>query len=275
MSKNPLSDHFRRPSIYVKLPSNGNFYPPDSIDMPENKELPVYPMTAIDEISYRTPDALFNGSAIIDVVQSCIPNIKNAWHMPSIDIDAILSAIRIASYGHALEIKSTCPECNENGEFSVDLRVILDSMKCPNYTKTLVLNDLTIGFKPLTYQNINDNSMIQFNEEKLASVVESSALSDKEKLDHLTSAFKAVAVGSVTTLGQSIGYIQTGNTLVTEEKFIIEFLENCDLSFYDSVKTHVIALKDEIALKPIDITCDKCDVEYTQPFTLDLSSFFG
>ena len=57
---NPLSQYFRQPVIYIKLPSNGKFYPPGTLDMPANNELPVLPMTAIDEITYRTPDALFD-----------------------------------------------------------------------------------------------------------------------------------------------------------------------------------------------------------------------
>ena len=55
--------------------------------MPENRELPVYPMTAIDEITYRTPDALFNGQAVVNVIHSCVPNIKNAWEIPGTDLD--------------------------------------------------------------------------------------------------------------------------------------------------------------------------------------------
>ena len=45
---NPLSQFFRQPSIYIKLPSQGNYYPEGAIEMPQNGELPVLPMTAID-----------------------------------------------------------------------------------------------------------------------------------------------------------------------------------------------------------------------------------
>ena len=89
---NPLTQYFRQPSIYIKLPSQGNYYPAGAIEMPQNGELPVLPMTAIDEITYRTPDALFSGQAVINVIQSCIPAIKDAWAIPSIDIDTILVA---------------------------------------------------------------------------------------------------------------------------------------------------------------------------------------
>ena len=68
ISNNPLKQYFRQPAIYVRLPSGGQHYPPGAINMPPNGELPVFPMTAMDEITYRTPDALFNGSAVISVI---------------------------------------------------------------------------------------------------------------------------------------------------------------------------------------------------------------
>jgi hypothetical protein len=73
------------------------------------KELPVFPMTAIDEITYRTPDALFNGQAVVNVIQSCIPDIRDAWKTPGADLNAILVAIRIASYGHDMDMTVKCP----------------------------------------------------------------------------------------------------------------------------------------------------------------------
>jgi hypothetical protein len=58
---NPLRQYFRQPAIYLRLPTEGKHWPSEALDMPANKELPVLPMTAIDEITYRTPDGLFNG----------------------------------------------------------------------------------------------------------------------------------------------------------------------------------------------------------------------
>ena len=89
---NPLKQFFRQPSIYLRLPSLGQYWDQSAIDMPPNKELPVYPMTAIDEITYRTPDALFNGQAVINVIQSCIPAIRDAWSTPGSDLNSILVA---------------------------------------------------------------------------------------------------------------------------------------------------------------------------------------
>ena len=95
-SVNPLKAFFRQPAIYLKLPSNGAYWPNSSIDFPQNRELPVYPMTAVDEITYRTPDALFSGQSVVNVIQSCIQNISNAWSIPAMDVDTILISIRIS-----------------------------------------------------------------------------------------------------------------------------------------------------------------------------------
>jgi hypothetical protein len=62
LPNNPLTQYFRQPAIYIRLPSQGKFYPPSALNMPPNGELPILPMTSNDEITYRTPDALFNRS---------------------------------------------------------------------------------------------------------------------------------------------------------------------------------------------------------------------
>ena len=118
---NPLAKHFRQPAIYIKLPSNGKFWPDNTLDLPLTGEIPVMPMTTKDEILLRTPDALMNGSGVVEVMQSCVPNIKNAWVAPSIDIDTIFIAMRIASYGHSMDMETICPKCQEKNLYGIDL----------------------------------------------------------------------------------------------------------------------------------------------------------
>jgi hypothetical protein len=161
-SANPLKQFFRQPAIYLRLPSGGEFWPDGSVDMPANQELPVFPMTAIDEITYRTPDALYNGQAVISVIQSCIPSIRDAWKMPTTDLNAALVAIRIASYGHEMEMITTCPSCNTDSEFVLDLRLILDKLKTGDFHKTLEHGDLVISFHPMNYYAQNISNQQQF-----------------------------------------------------------------------------------------------------------------
>ena len=121
MNTNPLKQYFRRPSIYLKLPSGGKYYPEGSIELPENNEVPIYPMTAIDEITSKTPDALFNGIAVTEIIKSCVPNIKDPWQVPATDLDALLIAIRAATNGNMLDVESSCPSCKEESSYNINL----------------------------------------------------------------------------------------------------------------------------------------------------------
>ena len=74
----------------------------------------------------KTPDALLNGQSVVNVIQSCLPNIKNAWQIPSIDVDAILIAVRIATYGEKMEIETRVLSAGTERKFDLDLRQLLD-----------------------------------------------------------------------------------------------------------------------------------------------------
>jgi hypothetical protein len=126
MQPNPLSQFMRQASIYIKLPSGGLYYPPGTIQLPENKEIPVLPMSTRDEITVNTPDALMNGQGVVDMIHSCCPSIKNAWAVPIVDLDTILIGIRIASYGENMEYTSTCPKCENADNYEIDLRQFMD-----------------------------------------------------------------------------------------------------------------------------------------------------
>ncbi len=82
---NPLGKYYRQPQIYIRLPSKGKYYGPDVFTPTETGEIPVLPMTAKDELSFKTPDAMMSGQATVDVIQSCVPNFKNAWKMVNFD----------------------------------------------------------------------------------------------------------------------------------------------------------------------------------------------
>jgi len=49
-NSNPLSGHFRQPSIFLKLPSEGRYWQPNSINLPANGEVGIMAMTTKDEI---------------------------------------------------------------------------------------------------------------------------------------------------------------------------------------------------------------------------------
>lgn len=272
---NPLSQFFRQPAIFLKLPSNGDFWEDNSLEMTLNRELPVYPMTARDEITYRTPDALFNGSALTTVVQSCIPNIKNAWAAPQCDLDTILIAIRIASYGHNFDIPIKCSNCEHEENYELDLRRILDHLQMPDYKTPLTIGDLTINFKPMSYQIMNENNLTNFENQKIIQGLSSETLSDEEKNKLYANIMQRITDQTFKAIANNINSIKTPNLLVTENSFILEFLNNCDRKIFEKIKDEALKLKSKSEIKPFDIKCTKCSFEFTQPFTLDMTSFFA
>ena len=272
---NPLSQYFRQPSIYIKLPSQGNYYPEGAIEMPQNGELPVLPMTAIDEITYRTPDALFSGQAVINVIQSCVPAIKDAWAIPSIDIDTILVGIRIASYGHDMTFSTTCPGCQNEDEYGVDLRTVLDRMKKPDYTTPIKQGDIEIYFRPMTYKNLSDNNKIQFDEQRIFQSLTTDGSVDNTQLTAMSDALKRMTEMTVSALSQSIMTIKTPTAMVTEQEYISEFMKNCDSKLFNLIQNYVVEHKAEAEMQPIMIKCNGCQNEYQQSITLDMSNFFG
>ena len=182
---NPLTGHMRQPKIYIKLPSGGKYWPDGSLNISVNGEYPVYSMTAKDELMLKTPDALLNGQGVIDVIQSCMPNVINAWATPNMDIDVILIALRIASYGHLLPITVT-HELLENGqqEFEVDMRTLLDDLQT-NITwdeRIEVRPNLVLYIKPFDYKTVNASNISEFETQRIINVVGDANMSEEDKI---------------------------------------------------------------------------------------------
>ena len=273
-SPNPLKAFFRQPAIYLKLPSNGSFWPEGSVEFPHNRELPVYPMTAVDEITYRTPDALFSGQSVVDVVESCVPAIKHAWAMPYIDVNSILIGIRIASYGHAMEVSTVCTNCNHEDDFELDLRNVLNQLQTPDYTKKVEHGDLEIIFRPMTYEEQNQNNLEQYEQQRMISMIPASDLPDEEKIVRMAEVMKNITKLTVRALKTSIAAVRTPSAVVTDTDHIEEFLSNCDRTVFNIVRDQVIALRQANELKPLSLVCTECGTKYDQQLSLDMANFF-
>ena len=275
LPNNPLTQYFRQPAIYIRLPSQGKFYPPGALNMPPNGEIPVLPMTSVDEITYRTPDALYNGAATVSVIQSCVPAIRDPWTMPSIDVDAVLIGIRIASYGHAMPLSLTCPECRELEDVNIDLRAVNDGIAIGNYNTSLMMGDLEFYINPIPYQTVNQNNLVQLEQQQKINAVTQTEMPETEKIEKYKEIMTAINNTTMQTVARSIGTIKSPTAMVTEHEYILDYLRNCDSKTFNQIRDHVIKQREVSEIKPLDITCGSCSHKYKQSFTLDLASFFG
>lgn len=280
--KNPLTQFMRQPKIYIKLPSRGRYWPNESIDYPENEELPVYSMTAKDELLFKTPDALMNGQAIVDVVQSCMPNIKNAWDIPTIDLDTILIAIRLATYGEKMPFTHKIPVINEEAEFEVDLRMLLDQQASNTWINQIAINpDLVIFVRPLTYKHLTQTSVKTFETNRILAMVNDEKISDEEKLKLFNQSFNTLTRVTVELTAESIYKIVASGEEVIEPVFIKEFINNVDKDIFEKINKHLGDLKTQNELKPLEFAttpeqqAQGAPARYSIPVNFNDSDFFG
>ena len=278
---NPLQKYFRQPKLYITLPSKGKFYPGGIFESTESGELPVFSMTAKDELTFKTPDALLNGQATVDVIQSCIPNIKNAWMMPSIDLDACLIAIRMATYGEEMGITIKKPVTGEEVEMNVDLRTIMDNFADAEYIDTVQVGDMIVRLRPLTYKEFTKNALKTFEEQRIFNIVNDDAVEDEAKLQAFTNSFVKLTELTVGMISTGIVSIQIGDDVVDNRKHIDEFIANADKQFFNEITEHLNSQKEMFAFKPMTVNSSPEDIKngvpatYDVPITFDQSNFFA
>jgi hypothetical protein len=280
---NPLAGFMRQPKIYISLPSGGAFWPSNAIQIPENGELPIYSMTAKDELVFKTPDALMNGQAVVDVIQSCIPAIKDAWKCPNIDLDMILVAIRIATYGEMMEISHVVPNTSESVDHQIDLRVLLDQLSANRWEDAVEIDEnMTCFVRPLTYKHITLTSLKAFETQRLMQAVNDDNLEEEKKLEVFNKSFNKMTEITVDLIADSVQAIQLADgTLVKETAYIKEFLKNADADLYKKINDHITRMKKITGLQPMQFKstpeqiADGAPESYEIPISFDNSDFFA
>jgi len=272
---NPLAKHFRQPAVYLRLPSNGKFWPESALNLPANGEIAIYPMTTRDEITLRTPDALMNGSGVVSVIQSCCPDIIDAWNMPSIDVDAVIIAIRIASYGHEMELNNACPECKEFNDYAIDLRYVLDNITMPDYNKPVEFETLKIKLKPQPYFSFNKTNQAQYEEQKLLQAIENTTMDEDLRSIEINKQMLSIINLGIDTLTTSTEYIEIDDGFkVKEKEFIKEFYENAPAAVIKQVQDRLANINEQGAIKPAQVACQNCNHNFAIQITFDYAAFF-
>jgi hypothetical protein len=274
-SHNPLSNWYRQPKIYIRLPSSGKFYPVGALDISASEDYPVFAMTAKDELMFKTPDALLNGQSTVEVIKSCIPAILNPWVMPSIDVDAVLIAIRIATYGETMEVGTSCPYCKEENFYDVNITQWLTHLNESSYEDTVTADPIVIRTRPFTYKEITQNSLKTIEHQRIIEIVNNESMSDEEKLKKFSESFIKLTEMTVDVVAQCIKSIETPDGISEDANQIKEFIHNAPKEVFDTVQKHLVALKDKLEIPTQTVKCKECEGEYLMPIVMDQSNFFA
>lgn len=278
---NPLNKYFRQAAIHITLPSNGD-YPPHVVTPSATGEFPVMPMTAKDEIKFKTPDALMNGQGVVDVIQSCMPNIKDAWQIKSHDIDTILIAIRIATYGETMDLQFNVPTINEQVTHTINLPATLDQIRQEKIQNTITLKDgLIVETRPLTYRDMTQTSLKTFQQQKMYSSVQNSDISDEEKVKRFDESFKALTELNSKVLLKNISKVTTPEGAeVSDPEQIKEFVDNANATLITELQDELAVIRVQGSVKPLTLKATEDQIKkgapatYQVPVTFDTANFF-
>jgi hypothetical protein len=143
------------PPIQIELPTLGKFYPMGVLNPEANpKNISVGTLGIMDEFSYKDIFLLVSGKAIEQLITHlCGDQILVPSELCEIDVETILVAARMASYGPDLNLTHVCDKMVEKKIEGDDLHN--EEIPCMHENKLLIdLHDFI-----LRYENIKDFDM--------------------------------------------------------------------------------------------------------------------
>lgn len=265
MRQNPLKSFYRQFKLYMKLPSGTSYYPEGTIEFTDMDEVGIMPMTGKDELILKNPDALLNGEALVEVIRSCVPAVKNPKALLSNDIDAIITAIRYATFNDKLETEMTCPSCKHENLFKLDLQYALDNMTY--LEKEYVINlesGISVFVKPYGFPELLRGLHAQFEQSKITRAIESENISDEQKMKMFTTAFTQMSLVTHELMLNSVVKVvnEQAGINVTDRQFIKEFLYNIEKKQVDQISDLIKEINQIGILKTFTAKCDKCGHEW-------------
>ena len=275
---NPLISAYRKPALYINLPSNGKYYDP-APKLSADNELAVYAMTARDELITKTPDALFNGEASIALISSCCPDIPNPRQIPVNDLMVIMLAIRQASYGNDIDVEVTCPQCEHKNQVAINCQVVIDTAMSKNQpNNTININDgFEVVLNPYSLEDRNTIQIQQIKQVKMIEGLQNQELDDQTRQDLFGKTFVEMAeltVDLVTNCVASVRAPGSESEPVSDKSMIKEWLKTITSADYELIKNTVEDLSNGGINNEFNVVCESCNNRWKTEVELDITNFF-
>ncbi len=272
---NPLSKYFRKPTIYVQIPTGGRFNP--EIDKTILDEIPIMPMTAIDEISMSNPDELLNGEALVNLIASCVPSIPEPRNLCNVDADFLYLAIKHATYGKNIEHTHTCSNCEEQADYNIDINSILDKFPEIHDVEPVEYKDLKIYVHPPKMESMTRMALIEVEQTRILDAISDTgneSITEIELAKQFALSFRKVSKQNVNLLIEAIDRIETLDEVVTDKDTILEFMNNCETKVITRINDQITKVNNRPKdLTTFEFTCDACDNKEKVKFELNPVNF--
>jgi hypothetical protein len=270
---NPLQKYFRQPKIFVSLPSKGMYYPPGSF-IGDSNNVPILGMTGMDEILAKTPDALLNGEATVKIIESCCPYIKNAWEVPSVDLDLLLVSIRIATYGDTMSVDHDCTNCKHENSYDIDLKIVVDHLTSVKMESAVEIDPIRINVRPLNYKQLTEFNLRNFSiRRQLYQALDLPDQIEQQKV--VDAAYSEMANIKAESVISRIESVETIESVVDNVEHITDWIKNSDRELFTKVTDFFDKSQTAWELPKFPSSCTSCGHKEDLELTLDQASFFA
>jgi hypothetical protein len=284
MTENPLKSFKRQPSSYLKLPSLGKWYTEADVETVAGGEIPIYGLSAIDDIMLNTPDAMLNGQALENVIKNCAPTIKNVKNLVIPDLESIFVAIKQASIDKGVhDIDRKCPKCDHANTFGLELANIIDAQTfveqndCSFVLQTHA-GDLEISVKPYVFELRQIYMQKEMEEKVLLRKIDDSnvELDQFEKARIIGESVERLSLITFELVSKSITSIKIISTgeIITDQENIVDWLTDISKDQATKVMDTVSNLNKMGINKNITMICEECNHSWNDEIDLDPTSFF-
>jgi hypothetical protein len=276
-NESPLKKYRRQPKLFIDLPSKGKYSPSGTVYNDVYTQLAVFSMTANDEILFKTPDALVNGEATAKNINSCIPSIIDPWRIPTIDLDTILIAIRMATYGNTMRVQAQCPHCKEKNAYDVDLQKLLEYYATLDYQDVISVDNFVFHLKPLNYKQLTDSKKTSVQLSRAINQQAPNIEDEESRNEFVDTILQKIAEEGVKIIFLTIDKVEVDGEAETDKNEIMEFLQNQDVSVFKAIKAHIEHNSKKWRTPNQKVVCgnEACGKEHNIALSLDQSDFFG
>ena len=274
---NPLMPWFREPGPHMTFPTRAMFYDDEIVTLTMSNEIEIYPMGGYDEMILKNADGLLNGDSIEKVILSCVPGVHFPRKLMVPDVDAIMLAIRFATYGNDLDFETVCPACKFENTYSADIQKLLDTIIYLD--KEMVVDyskDVKIYIRPYNYESHIKANVVTFEQTKLMKSLDyQNDLSEEEKKKIIDESFNKIANLNFDLITSAIYKIEIPGEIVTDFEHIKEFLRNIPVKKANIIQEKINEVNKIGINREVDAVCRSCGHEWVTKVVYDPSHFFG
>ena len=277
---NPLEPYFRKPEVYITLPSQGRWYKPQDITLSADNELAIYGLTARDDVLLNTPDAMLNGEALKKVIANCVPDVHNINALVTPDLEAIFVGMKLASGDGTMEINRECPKCGHDCNWALQCQGLLDNQTMIDHQDGSVILDqsLEIHVKPYDFQQRSMFIQREYQEERAIRQWDTlnPQSDDLIKAEVMAQAVDKISAITMSLISASITHVKILSTTETVDnpQFIHEWLHSTTRAQASAIIAAVDQLNQCGPNKSLEVECPNCQNTWKTSVSYDPISFF-